>query len=213
MDEKTIAKHVIAWLRSSGFDSIYQEVTIPGGIADIIVDLGGIAWTIETKRTLSLELFSQADSRLRNGSNRVSVAYLRRRDSKNRDFSQRICKTFGIGMIEVMSTGHVRQSLESQLFRVRHNLLRFCKEEHRTYCEAGTANGGQWTPFKATADSIKSVVSANPGIPFAEMMQRIKHHYRTDATANSSLRKWIERGIVKGVRCEKHGNRILLFPA
>jgi hypothetical protein len=40
----------------------------------------------------------------------------------------------------------------------------------------------------------------------------IKHHYSTDATAIGALKKWIEVGKVPGVRLERDGRALRLYP-
>jgi hypothetical protein len=40
----------------------------------------------------------------------------------------------------------------------------------------------------------------------------IKHHYGSDNTAISSLAKWIEDGKVPGIRMEREGRALKLYP-
>lgn len=94
--EAELAAVVVAWLHNSGAE-VYQEVEVPGGIADIVARVGAELWIIETKLSLSLALLVQAMDR-RRLAHRVYCAAPRTRTS--RDFGG-VCKELGVGLLEV----------------------------------------------------------------------------------------------------------------
>jgi hypothetical protein len=104
-------------------------------------------------------------------------------------------------------------------------------EEHKSYLAAGSACGGGWSPYKATCVALAALVAQHPGVTLSVAIKGkppsvdlhngivsdgciagIKHHYRTDATAIASLRMWIAEGKVPGVRADRDGKVIRLYP-
>jgi hypothetical protein len=110
-------------------------------------------------------------------------------------------------------------------------LRRWLCEEQKTYLAAGSPCGGGWTPFKDTCRNLLDFVRAHPGCTIKEAIggrpavlvegdivhcnpaaPGIRHHYRTEATAISSLRTWIREGKVPGMRLEQDGRALRLYP-
>jgi hypothetical protein len=61
-------------------------------------------------------------------------------------------------------------------------------------------------------NEVRKHVAKNPGASIRDVVDGIKHHYQTDATARSSIAKWIEAGKVKGVELRRTGNVAALYP-
>jgi hypothetical protein len=51
-----------------------------------------------------------------------------------------------------------------------------------------------------------------PGIGMKELVDNIETHYSSSKTARSVLAKWIQQGVVKGVRAEFEGRALRLYP-
>jgi len=102
-------------------------------------------------------------------------------------------------------------------------------EEQKSYLAAGTACGGGWSPYKQTCQALRDKVRQHPGCTLREAIvgrevrigedgtvdygwAGIKHHYRMDSTAISSLKVWLEKGKVPGVRLEHEGRYVRLYP-
>lgn len=213
--EKDLARVVVAWLRSCGHDKIYQEVQCSGGVADIVVDCGGVSWVIETKQTLGLSVLAQANVRIRNCvAHRVSAACWHS-NSRERWFAEKVARDHGIGVLTAHKGGSVREDVPPALHRIRRHprlkdILKSCRDEHLTFCEAGGNRGGYWTPFKATCEALREEIRKAPGICMKDAVARIKHHYGSNSTARSSLALWIREGKVPGVQMEKVGGRTRL---
>jgi len=216
--EADLAKHVVKWLDE--FD-VYQEVAMMSRVADIVVDISNRGWVIECKKSLGLAVLEQADEWIRMGVVRVSVAAPRVKSShRSRAFALKIAEWLGVGVIDVDPSGFVRERLTPKINRCKPKLRTFkypeiltlCREEHKTYCEAGSARGGHFTPFKETCASILRKVTEQPGICLKDLIDSIDHHYASDASARACVPQWIRSGIIPGVRLEKNGRKLAIFP-
>jgi hypothetical protein len=195
--EAELAAGVVAWLHSSGAE-VYQEVEVPGGIADIVACVGAELWIIETKLSLSLTLLVQAMDR-RRLAHRVYCAAPRTRTS--RDFG-RVCKELGVGLLEVYTGGDntcVKEAVASRRWNRRPAVLEgLLRAEHQTHAVAGT-NGGRWIPFRDTCAQLLSVVTAEPGIQLRDAIETIRDHYSSKSAARSHMARWIATNKAAGV--------------
>jgi hypothetical protein len=211
--EVDLARVVVTYLRENQWD-VYQEVEVFGWVADIVAVNGRMVWVIETKRSLTFEVIQQA-VRWGRYAHYVSIAVPEVRMSSGRQFAYRVCKEFGVGALSVMSNGHVNEQVVSRLNRkamadrIRDRLT----AAHRTYAEAGNADGRRWSPFKETCDRVRMAVERQPGVTMKELIARIETHYASTASAKSAIAYWVKHGKIDGVRCELEGRRLRLFPA
>lgn len=212
--EKDLAKIVVDWLRDMHWE-VYQEVQIHsfGAVADIVAVQGKLVWVIETKLAFGLAVIEQAED-WRNYAHYTSIAVPSGRGGyKSYSLGKRICDIFGVGwltvrMYEVIEQVHPALNRKAMADRIRQSLT----EEHKTFAEAGNNRGHHWTPFQATCLDVSRKVHDKPGISMKEMLDGLKHHYASSATARSCLLKWISLGKVKGVRMERKGRAIELYP-
>lgn len=226
--EAALAVPVVDFLRSEGWD-VYQEVQAERwtGVADIVAVKGDIVWIVEVKRSLSFELFAQAE-RWKTFAHFVSVAVPRRKrrgpawkrqpPDRGREMALRILGMLGIGCLEVSDFDGVQVRLESGknefLGGYSRQLVAGLKPEHRASAPAGTSRGGHWTAFKATCRALAAVVRANPGISVPAAVRLLEgHHYASDASAIQNLRHWAAKGKVPGVTITRRGRKYLLWPA
>ena len=162
---------------------------------------------------MSLQLLDQSMF-WRSYANYVSVAYVRRNShSSVRYFLTRS----GIGAITVAfdkwreELGELRIEVNPRFNRrILGDLKGRLYEEQKTFCEAGSQHG-RWSPFKSTCQEILEYVQKNEGCAMKDMMSKIRHHYASDETARSSLRRWMLEGKVPGVRMEKEGRYLRLY--
>lgn len=214
--EIEIARPVVEWLRHQGWD-VYQEVSLGYAcrIVDIVATQGIIAWAVEVKSSLSMEVIGQA-VQVRHECNFVSVAVPRPKQMHNRTsgriYAEHCLKRDGIGLLYV-DAGDVSTSIVPTLNRKRRMKIERCLvEAQRDWAEAGNADGGRWTPFQQTCRNVLRYVTEHPGSTLREVMERAEHHYQKDATARACISKWARLGKVKGVRCERDGRQVRLYP-
>lgn len=215
--EAELAAAVVAHLQDLQWD-IFQEVEGFSGRADIVGVQKPRLIVVETKNALSFDVIAQAQ-RWKPYAHQVYIAVPKTKGfSDGRRLAYDVCKIKGIGVFEC-SKGYsdvpmVEEKAPAQINRtilpqgLRNNLL----PEHKVYAKAGSAKGDYFTPFKGTCASIALAVREKPGSTLKEVIDAIQHHYATPHSARSSLSHWIEKGKVPGVRLEKKGGKLCLFP-
>lgn len=193
--EAELAAVVVAWLMDSGA-TVYQEVEVAGGVADIVARVG-------SDLSLSLTLIVQAMDRRRHAS-RVYCAAPRTRTS--RDFAG-VVKELGVGLLEVhigsderWDPPRVKEIVPSRRWNRRPaSLTERLRPEHQTHAAAGT-NGGRWTPFRDTCEQLLRVVTDEPGIQLHDAIAAIRDHYSSKHAARSHMARWIAMSKVPGVQ-------------
>lgn len=215
--EAELAAVIVEWLAAQGWE-VHQEVSSSGGNprADVVGRYGCVTWVIETKLSLSLCLLEQAAHWTRY-SNYVSIAFPYSRLRGHSLFLRNSLKMMGIGYLAVRpeeEAKSLRQSLEPRLNRklVNRKLWRLL-DAHENLVDAGTPDGGYWTPFKETTQALREFVAKNPGCTMKQAVDGIEHHYRKNQTAVSCLRGYLRDGVIKGIRLEENGRAWRLFPA
>lgn len=218
MKETELAKYIIEYLESLKWD-VYQEVQLNtyGSIADIVAIQNNLVWVIETKTSLSLDLIAQAEH-WTSYANYVSVAipYRRYKNYKKIHIIKHLFEHYGIGCLMVSPNAYrykVEQYYPPKLHRKA--ISKYFKEcvtpEHKTFAEAGNADGKRYTPFQATCEHVKRVVKNKPGITLKELINTIDHHYANDTTAKACISKWIDKGIIEGIEKEYQGRTYHLY--
>lgn len=207
--ETQLAEKVIEWLTAQGWD-VYQEVQpfAYGNVADIVAVRGALLWIIETKRVLNMKVITQAVE-WQGFANFVSVATPRTKTSYG--LMDKCLRYLRIGRLEIDEHGDpcewVKPALDRKILK---NLKECLSEEHKTYAKAGNADGKRWTPFQGTARAVQVYVREHPGCTTKELIDNIKTHYSCSTTARSCLGQYIQRGIIKGIKCD-NSKRILRF--
>ena len=215
--EQAVAEVVVAWLEALGAD-VYQEVTVSGGVADIVARVGAEMWIVEVKTSLSLALLVQAMER-RRLAHRVYIAAPHSRNARDVEM---VCRELGLGLM-VVTTGDFDSTWSQPKVRVAAVSHRWNRRpvalssqlvaEHKTHAKAGAVGaGGRWTPFRNTCERLAEHVRRNPGVTLKEAIMHVEHHYASAAGARSSLAKWIEKGVVNGVQLVKENGRAVLMP-
>lgn len=201
--ETDIGRVVVTYLEALGA-TVFQEVDVSGGVADIVARVRAEIWIVEVKASLSLALLIQALDR-RRLAHRV---FLAAPPSRNARDVAGICDEIGVGLW-LVSVGdgtnygppHVREAVHGRRWNTRPvALAATLRPEHQTYAMAGAVGGGgRWTPFRGTCEALAEVVRSEPGITLKAAIGGIQHHYRSAASARSSIAHWIQHGKVPGV--------------
>ena len=203
MTEQELASVVVDWLTGQYWD-VYQEVEFSRGgqISDIVAVRNKIMMIVEVKKSLGIAVISQAHRRL-SRSNFISVAVPERKErtysiNHDREFAYRICKDYGIGVLEISQCRTIKEVVSGRLFRDKHGLVKDYMERlhdgHKTYAKAGSTTGGRWTPYRNTMDTVKSILIENGPLTMKQLMEFLTsdiyhHHYSTDKSALTCIRK------------------------
>jgi len=202
MTEAELAQGVVAWLVADGWD-VYPEVQMPAydNRADIVAvrDNRRWVWVIEVKRGLGFAVLDQA-SDWQPYAHWTSVAVPSRRCG---GVATRCLTAEGIGLLEISYIGtgvHVREWIEPRRNEGRYadRLLACLTEAHRALGVAGSKDQ-YYTPFRATCDEVRRYVGEHPGCTIRELIDHIKTHYNSTATARSCIAGYVSRGEVRGV--------------
>jgi hypothetical protein len=201
--ETELAKIVVDKLHDWHWE-VYQEVIYSQGRADIIAVNGNIRWGIECKTSLGLAVLEQAVN-LKNYCHYVSVAC-----PPGTRFAEMICRHFNIGILEVC---HIQEDCKERFkpHLNRRTLNLSLHEEQKTYCEAGSNQGGHWTRFKGTKDHLIRYVAQHPGAQFSDVIKQIDHHYSSLSTAKSCLRGFIGTSVIPELRTEIVDRKLCVF--
>lgn len=195
--EAQLAEKVVKYLRDEGW-TVYPEIQVKayGDIADIVAVREDEVMVIETKTNFGLGVLGQAHEWKKFATYvAVGVPESKRR-SKARSFGQHVCWNLGIGIFVVDPvTGYVREQtapkkIEGAQTKV---ILDTLTEAHKTYAKAGNADKQYLSKFKVTIQHLVKYVKANPECCLKIAVTKIKHHYKHDASARSSLGKQIFR--------------------
>lgn len=224
--EVELARPVVAWLESQGW-TVYQEVQPSIGlapVADIVAVQGNLLWIVECKRSFGLAVLEQCEHWLPYA-NFVSAAYPHSSTKRSRGLPERVADWLGVGQLSVQCNDLTPYNLGLQ-FTYRDRSPRLNRkpvlkqyvtnaltEQHRTFAEAGNADGLRWTPYRATCDQVLNYVKEHPGASAKDVVNHIRHHYSSDATARSCLVQWGRAGKVYGVRVEQEGRNIRFYEA
>lgn len=209
--EAKLAKTLTTWLRNDGWD-VYEEVS-PWGYgtaADVVAVRTPVVTVVEVKTTMSLAVLGQARQWV-GKAHQVYVAVPGFKRGSAFDGAKWVCETLGLGLLCVTSnvfeavrpTFHRRADTKLLLEHLR-------PEQQDGSMPAGTASGRRWTPWRLTLSDLTRVVTESPGIPMAEALKKMKHHYRNDKSAKASLSHQIRKGIIKTLRAE--GRDLKLYP-
>lgn len=210
--EQDIAAVLVNFLSSDGWD-VYQEVpSRDGAAADIVAVRDGCVMVVEVKTTFGLRVMEQAA--LWRGAAHYVCVFVPGRPNR---FGEGLLRGLGIGAYALIGDGEVVMAVTPRLDRAAHasatRLRSRLAPQHKTAALAGTNGGGRWTPFRATCEALKLEVARHPeGIKPKLAVAGLKHHYRSDALAATSMARWALKGMVPGVVVRKVENRVLLFP-
>ena len=208
--EAAIGAAVSEWFRSKQA-VVYEEVIDPRPScterADLVAveTLPGFERTlvhiVECKAELSFELLAQARhwSLNRFGCVWLAVPKLHR-SSVGRAEAIRIAHAIlGFGVLVVDREVSVEGRPANLHPPEDRRLLDSLRPEHQTHAKAGSPSGGHFTSFKASCQALSAYVKENDGCRLEDAVKTISHHYRSTASAVSSLHHWVREGKVDGV--------------
>lgn len=195
ISEKELAIPVIEWLQEQHWD-VYQEVAIGKvntPVADIIAVQNNYVWAIEVKKSFTWRVLEQA-SRWR--THYRSIAILESKNEYARFQRYKMANEYyKLGIITIDEYYRVEQCMSPPLMREYHrfakNIMKNLHEEQKNgaFAQAGSDNGGYFTPYRHTMMQIKEYISENPGCTLREIMNNVgKGHYANMKSAKSNIR-------------------------
>jgi hypothetical protein len=212
MKESELAEEIITYLEKKGYTS-YKEVSMRGKGGNARSDcyftkeVNGKTETIavETKTSMTLKVIEQAD-RWKSHANQVYVCVptVTRKGWKGRKFAIKMCKALGIGVFEY----GVKGIKESNIGLINEKAKMPPLYEEQKDSVAGNDSGQFFTAFKNTVNELDKFMDDKDEYLLTDLIKEINHHYKSENSAKSSLKKMIERKVIDNYTIEKKSNKI-----
>ncbi|MCC7492920.1 MAG: hypothetical protein IT204_11250 [Fimbriimonadaceae bacterium] len=214
--EEALAALVAQWLEAADWE-VYAEVQPQRGapVADLVARRRGVLWVVECKCSLSLALLDQVHHWL-GRAHYVSLACPRPTRGRGAGVTASWLRAVGAGWLEVVGGpgGAVQERVKPRVLRTAASgpLAAALREPQKAYAAPGNPHSRRWTPFQETAQALRLLVAAEPGVLLSEAVARLPHHYRSARTARGTLSKWLAQGVISGVHQRKVAGRLRLYP-
>ncbi len=211
--EVELGRSVIRFLEEECW-TIYPEVAIRGRTIDIVAKRGPLFMVVELKKVLGFGVIEQA-MWAREYAHCIAIAVPRRFRRSGWGAASSLLKHEGIGLIEAGQSSAVTRVRPAILRKppLINQLKAIALDPIQSTIEPGSNRGGYVTGFKRTCLRIAQYVAKHPGCPLNVAINKVEHHYAHDASARSALSNFIRWDGMPGVRYEKQGRKILLYPS
>ncbi len=210
-NEKELAKAIVDHLKDQGW-TVYPELCDIDIIAtkhDHLSPNQLKVIGIECKKHFNLTVLAQAHNKRRY----VDEMYVGVTQGwkHNESFGCQIATQFGYGVYFVQKRvnylGVFNYSIKQQVNAIQKprktfDIDKMLDPKAETFAEAGQAGGKHWSLFQKTAHQIIEYVEQNPGRTLKEIIKIVPHHYSNNNSAYSSLKKLIERNVIKQIECK-----------
>lgn len=210
MKESELAKHIIEYLEKQGY-VCYKEVSMRGkggnARSDCYFVKGDETIAVETKTSMTLKVIEQAD-RWKTHASRVYVCVptVTRKGWKGRKFALKVCESLGIGVYEYGAKGITESKIAK--INIKAKLPPLYEEQKESI--AGNDSGQFFTSFKNTVNKLNEFMSDKNECSIIDVVKNTEHHYKSETSAKSSLKKNIERGIIEGYIITKKDKNIYI---
>lgn len=207
MLEVDLAKSIVSHF-SKEYE-VYQEVkACSSRVIDIVVRRGSSLVAIETKVTLNMKLWEQAFKNKRwCGYSYIAIPQNVFNKSLRKMISG-MSKGLNIGVIVVDFDGTVHEQFKPVEDIPAQELKLY--DEQKSFALAGSGGVPYFTPFKKTVSEIKKYLQKHGKSELVTVMSSIDHHYKTQQSAISSIRKYVLKGAIKGIVSSDDGKYLKL---
>lgn len=216
MKESDLAKKIIKYLEDNGYTS-YKEVCMRGrgGNArcdayfikkdgDKIID----TIAVETKLNMNLTVIQQAYRWIKYANkNYICLPSTKRKNWKSRKFAYKVCEQFGIGVYEVSPYEIKERVVATNSSKYK---LPPLYEEQKDFV-AGSDDSKYYTSFKHTVKQLDDFMLNKEKYKWSELIKEIKHHYKNNKNANTTLKKYIGGDVIPGYFLKKEGRDLYLY--
>ncbi len=216
--ESDLADRIINHLEKIGW-MCYKEVSMKGSggdarsdcyfvkkDGDLIID----SIALETKLSFNLKVIEQADKWIAySNMSYVCVPAPKRVNRKNLSFGLKICKSLNIGVYEV----DMDKNIIKELYMPKRNDR--CKYppiyEQQRDSVAGNNKSEYITSFKITVLNLEEYMKDKNGVELKSVVENIKHHYKNNTSAYNTIKKFIDKKIIKGYFLSKDDKKIIIL--
>ncbi|MCK9604058.1 MAG: hypothetical protein M0R66_06855 [Candidatus Omnitrophica bacterium] len=208
--EAELGRAVRDYFRDAGWDT-WAEVTAQDRRCDLVARRGPVLTAIEIKTSWTMALFEQAIW-WRHCAHRVYAAAPCRPEAWAA--VSKLAAAAGIGLLQVANRfdgtpGPVEELIAAPTFARPYRpkaLADALLDGQREGADPGCLKGWH-TPFHATVDALKGKLAEAEGraMKLRDLIDAIRHHYASHASAMGAIAKWIRLGKIKGIRLEYRG--------
>jgi hypothetical protein len=219
MEESVLTEFVRRDLESIGYTT-YAEVCIKGG-GDIRCDMFalmedrdspmfGQSIVFEAKLTFNFKVLEQAWAwKSKKRSHEVYVIVPTTfKNTKTRKFAREICKSLGIGVMEV--------NVNTQKYQITVKPA-WCKNpklpalyEEQKFIIASNSENKFMTPFKVTVKRLNEYMRDRDRELLTVLVKNVKHHYKGDIAAVRAIKFLVEKNVIQGFYISKEKNKIVI---
>lgn len=196
MKESELAEIFIDWFNDGKGYEVYPEVPVPGGVIDFVATDGTIQIGCEVKRSLGMVCLEQCYRR----QPYFHYVYACVPHTRRMTFKTTMAKQLDIGVIIVGNPESeyrtIKENAKPKLNRKARGV------ELKDYMKASTAGSqsDRVTAFGHTVNQIENALSRNNGrMHIDDVLEAVDYHYSSISSAKSSLRKWINTGVIEGI--------------
>lgn len=197
MTEAELAQKFVSYLE--GYDLYFEA---PPHHVDIVAISGVKHIAIEVKLSLNFKVIEQAFHN--KGWFHLSYAAVPR--SKNGSFAHKICRDYGIGVLEYHPTYdnkyHVWEVVRPKWNKVGKIAAKYCfYQDYMKGSIPGSSgsDGAVVTAFKMTVQDLERYIRRHPGCSLNEALSNIDHHYSSFTGARSSIYSHLRTGVIKTI--------------
>lgn len=205
MKEVELGEILVNWLKEHRPElEVYQEIRpskyAGTSVADVVcVTPENLVWIIEIKSGLNLDVIRQAESWC---VDYRSIAIQLPRTISAEDnakwWLQKINRSWGIGSLIIFPNNSSVPVLEHKAPKLN-ELSTYESEKFlqtveggktKGFAQAGTAEGGYWTPYKESMIKVREYVVKHPGCGVGDIVNALgKLHYASQHSARTNLVK------------------------
>lgn len=186
--EADLAKKFMEYM---GDWDIYPEVQVPSGYIDIMAvhKVKKEVMAMEVKKNFNFKLLEQGIR----SKKYAHFVYLAIPDCNDLSFRRKLCADYGLGLLLLMKDGRIYESLKPKF---NNNIYPVMLSEHQKQSVAGSQHD-RVTSFDVTKLNIIDHLKKHGGECEAKsLLENIQHHYASNVSALSSIKKWINKGII-----------------
>lgn len=213
-----MGERLVPWLEDQGWEVFPEVESYPQGpVADLVAVRDEKVWVIEMKKSISLDLLTQAE-RWKDQTHAVSICTLVKNNQSSRtprywrvrSFVEKTLGFHGIGWLSVSCSDsfHTRPVTElvppvfADTIAFNH-LQKILNDGHKRMGIAGSAKAERWSPFKQTVENLKTYLLEHPGATYNEILDQVDHHWASRGTARQCLMKYLRKGVIQGIMVDE----------
>lgn len=217
MEESFLTEYVRKDLEALGYVT-YAEVCVKGGgdkradmfarVEDPLNENYGKTIAFEAKLSFNLKVLQQAHFWKNRASKVFIIVPAATKDIGTRKFARELCKTLGIGVMEVnLNTSQYHVTVQSSTC---HNPVVPPLYQEQRMIKASNAQNQYMTPYKVTVMNIYEFFKNKHFAYISDIVSNIKHHYKSNIAASKAIKYLIENKVMKGFYIVKKNHKIVV---